>query len=159
MSFLLLISLASNSPPAPRTNLPGGSLPTSEMIQGALGFGDASLASCSRAIAKAIESLGVEAMDALADRLWVAPQSSEAICVVRSSPSQLRTIIRALFIQSAGAWRLRASLRTFRSSSGSSGARARSSFGTVFSFPARRSCYALMYTAFEERSSIEQWVG
>ena len=121
--------------------------------QGALGFGDASLAADARAIAKPIESLGVEAMDALADRLWVAPQSSEAICVVRSSPSQLRAIIRALFIQSPGAWRLSASLRTFRSSSASSGARARSSFGTVFSFPGRRSCYALVYSAFEERSN------
>ena len=73
MSFLLLISLASNSPPAPRTNLPGGSLPTSEMIQGALGFGDASLTTGARPIAKPIESLIIEAMDALTDRLWMAP--------------------------------------------------------------------------------------
>jgi hypothetical protein len=33
------------------------------------------------------------------------------------------------------------------------GARACSSFGTISSLPARRSSHALMYTAFEERSS------
>jgi hypothetical protein len=41
--------------------------------QGALGFGDASLATGARAIAKPIESLLIEAMDALAQRLGVAP--------------------------------------------------------------------------------------
>jgi hypothetical protein len=35
----------------------------------------------------------------------------------------------------------------------SSGPRVRSSFGTVFSLPGRRSCHALIYTAFEERST------
>jgi hypothetical protein len=49
--------------------------------------------------------------------------SSSAILVVRS-PRQLREIIRALVIQSPGAWRLPASLRIFRSSSLSWGARA-----------------------------------
>ena len=41
--------------------------------QGALGFRDASLAAGARSIAKPIESLLVEAMDALAYRLRVAP--------------------------------------------------------------------------------------
>jgi hypothetical protein len=41
--------------------------------QGALGFGDASLTAGARPIAKPIESLIIEAMDALTDRLWVAP--------------------------------------------------------------------------------------
>jgi hypothetical protein len=41
--------------------------------QGALGFRDASLAAGARSIAKPIESLLVEAMDALAYRLGVAP--------------------------------------------------------------------------------------
>jgi hypothetical protein len=68
--------------------------------QGALGFGDASLASRSRAIAKPIESLLIEAMDALADRLWVAPQLRSDACVVRSSPSQLRAISSGLCLSS-----------------------------------------------------------
>jgi hypothetical protein len=43
--------------------------------QRALGFGDAWLAPSPRSIAKPVESLlGVEAMEALAHRLWVAPQ-------------------------------------------------------------------------------------
>ena len=50
-----------------------------------------------------------------------------------TSIRELRAIIRARIIQSAGAWRLRASLRTFRSSTASSGARARRSFGTYSS--------------------------
>jgi hypothetical protein len=41
--------------------------------QGALGFGDAPLASCSRTIAKPVEPLIIEAMEALAHRLRVAP--------------------------------------------------------------------------------------
>src|SRR5215208_4245232 len=56
-------------------------------------------------------------------------------------------------IQSPGAWRLPASLRIFGSSSMFWGARACSSFGTISSLPARRSSHALMYTAFEERST------
>ncbi len=78
--------------------------------------------------------------------------SSSAILVVRS-PCQLSEMIRALVIQSPGAWRLPASLRIFRSSPGSSGVRARSSFGMVFSFPGRRFGHALIYTAFEKRST------
>src|SRR5829696_7385132 len=42
--------------------------------QGALGFGDASLAAGARSIAKPIESPLVEAMETLAHRLRVAPQ-------------------------------------------------------------------------------------
>jgi hypothetical protein len=41
--------------------------------QGALGFGDASLAPSPRAVATPIESVLVEAMEALAHRLRVAP--------------------------------------------------------------------------------------
>src|SRR3712207_2407071 len=55
--------------------------------QGALGFGDASLAASARAIAKPIESLGVEAMDALANRLWVAPQSFGDLRGAKSIPT------------------------------------------------------------------------
>lgn len=78
--------------------------------------------------------------------------SSSAILAVRS-PRQLKEMIRARKIQSPGAWRLPASLRILRSSSVSSGARALSSFGTVFSLPTWRFDHALMYTAFEERST------
>src|SRR5215212_805034 len=62
-------------------------------------------------------------------------------------------MMRARKIQSPGAWRLPASLRIFRFSSMFWGARARSSFGTISSLPARRSSHTLMYTAFEERST------
>jgi|SRR5215204_960859 len=56
--------------------------------QGALGFADASLAAATRAIAKPIESLGVEAMDALADRLWVAPQLRSDLRGAKSIPAE-----------------------------------------------------------------------
>src|SRR5215211_4134821 len=65
-------------------------------------------------------------------------------------------MMRARKIQSPGAWRLPASLRIFRSSSMFWGARACSSFGTISSLPARRSSHALMYTAFEERSTRQR---
>src|SRR5918911_2296650 len=47
------------------------------------------------------------------------------------TPFQLPTIIRARWIQSPGAWRLPASLRTWCSSIVSRGGRARSNFGIV----------------------------
>src|SRR5215211_1709100 len=68
-------------------------------------------------------------------------------------------MMRARKIQSPGAWRLPASLRIFRSSSMFWGARACSSFGTISSLPARRSSHALMYTAFEERSTSLPGIG
>src|SRR5215212_6431044 len=56
--------------------------------------------------------------------------SPSAILVVRN-PCQLKEMIRALAIQSAGAWRLRARYRILCLSSGFRDARARTSFGTV----------------------------
>ncbi len=55
--------------------------------QGALGFGDTSLAAGGRAIAKPIESLDVEAMDALADCLWVAPHLRSDLRGAKSIPT------------------------------------------------------------------------
>src|SRR5829696_8466421 len=56
--------------------------------QGALGFADASLAAATRAIAKPIESLLVEAMDAFSDRLWVAPQLRSDLRGAKSIPAE-----------------------------------------------------------------------
>src|SRR5215208_284664 len=56
--------------------------------QGALGFCDASLAASARAIAKPIESLLVEAMDAFSDRLWVAPQLRSDLRGAKSIPAE-----------------------------------------------------------------------
>jgi hypothetical protein len=56
--------------------------------------------------------------------VWGWQWSSAAIWPVRA-PSQLQLIIWARAIQSPGAWRLAASLRTARSSAGSSGGRPR----------------------------------
>jgi hypothetical protein len=60
--------------------------------------------------------------------------SSSAILAVRT-PCQLKEMMRALAIQSPGAWRLRASLRILYSSSAFWGARARSSYGIVSLLP------------------------
>ena len=56
--------------------------------QGALGFCDASLAASARAIAKPIESLLVEAMDAFSDRFWVAPQLRSDLRGAKSIPAE-----------------------------------------------------------------------
>ena len=103
--------------------------------QRALSFRDAWLAAGARSIAKPVESFLVEAMEALAHRLRVAPQFFGDLRGTKSIPA-LRAIIRARIIQSAGAWRLLASLRTFCSSTPSRGARARNNLGMFFgSFP------------------------
>ena len=87
--------------------------------------------------------------------VWGWQWSSAAIWLVRA-PSQLRVIIRARAIQSPGAWRLVASLRTARSSAGSWGGRADSRLGT--GSPGRwqeatKPTTPIIYSQIEERST------
>jgi hypothetical protein len=87
--------------------------------------------------------------------VWGWQWSSAAIWLVRA-PSQLRVIIRARAIQSPGAWRLAASLRTARSSAASWGGRADSRVGT--GSPGRRQeatkpTTPIIYSQIEERST------
>jgi Tfp pilus assembly protein PilX len=72
MSFLLLIS-GLQLPTSTADQPPRRIGANQRDDQGALGFADASLAAGAWAIAKSIEPLGVEAMDALAYRLRMAP--------------------------------------------------------------------------------------
>src|SRR5215208_25524 len=61
--------------------------------------------------------------------------------------------MRARIIQSAGAWRLLASLRTLCSSAVSCGARACSNLGISSLLSPMVAALELIYTSFEERSS------
>ena len=89
--------------------------------------------------------------------VWGWQWSSAAIWLVRA-PAQLRVIIRARAIQSPGAWRLTASLRTARSSAGSWGGRADNRVGA--GSPGRwqeatKPTTPIIYSQSEERSTNE----
>jgi hypothetical protein len=87
MSFLLLIG--GLQLPTSTSDQPPWRIGANQRYdQGALGFGDASLASCSWAIAKPIESLLVEAMDAFAHRLRVAPELRSDLRGAKSIPAE-----------------------------------------------------------------------
>jgi hypothetical protein len=95
----------------------------------AIMLGEAPRSAGSWPVAEPVDALGVGPVQPLPHRLRVAASWS-AIWVVRR-PSQLWAIIRARRIQSPGACRAPASLRTVRSSAGSIGGRANSRTGTA----------------------------
>jgi hypothetical protein len=86
MSFLILIGCLQL--PTSATEQPPWRISANQPDdQGAFGFSDASLAAGARAIAKSIESLLVEAMNALAHRLRVAPHLRSDLRGTKSIPT------------------------------------------------------------------------
>ena len=78
-------------------------------------------------VSEGVDAAGIEAVQPLGDRLgW---QSSRPASSATLAPSQLPVLMRARWIQLAGAWRAAASLPSRRSSAGSVGGRACRSAG------------------------------
>jgi hypothetical protein len=95
MSFLILIGCLQL--PTRATEQPPWRIGANQLDdQGALGFSDASLAAGARAIAKSIESHLVEAMNALAHRLRVAPHLRSDLRGTKSHPNCGRSSEHAL---------------------------------------------------------------